>query len=76
MTNTAKTTAPAEVPNQIKLKAKDIAMIEELSKNMHLKPAGVITKALELLTKAEYNARMFFDAESDRDTPTKGGKPE
>ena len=76
MPNTAKAAQAAEVPSQIKLKAKDIAMIEELSKNMHLKPAGVITKALELLTKAEYNARMFFDAESDRDAPAKDGKPE
>lgn len=60
---TAKATT-ADMPAQIKLKPKDIAMIEELSKNLHLKPAGVITRALELLTKAEYNRRMFFDAES------------
>ena len=62
MPNTAKSAPAAEVPNQIKLKAKDIAIIEELSKNMHLKPAGVITKALELLKKVEENHRLFFDA--------------
>lgn len=49
------------MPEKIVLKPKVKALIEELSKELKIKPEAVLVRALELLSEVNYNRKMFFD---------------
>lgn len=49
------------MPEQIVLKPKVKNLIEELSKELNIKPEAVLVRALELLSEVNYNRKMFFE---------------
>ena len=59
MTTKAKTNNT--MPEKIVLKPKAKNLIEELSKELNIKPEAVIVRALELLSEVNYNRKMFFE---------------
>lgn len=49
------------MPEKIVLKPKVKNLIEELSKELNIKPEAVLVRALELLSEVNYNRKMFFE---------------
>lgn len=49
------------MPEKIILKPKVKNLLEELSKELNIKPEAVLVRALELLSEVNYNRKMFFE---------------
>lgn len=49
------------IPEKIVLKPKALALLEKVSKELSIKPEAAITRALELLDKANYLDKTFFE---------------
>jgi len=52
------------MPEEIVLKPKAKALLEKVSKELNIKPEAAIIRALELLDKANYLDRTFFQVDN------------